>query len=349
MCLQLTSALSSCGNGEAVEQSCCSLSSVLAARRCHCRLGVPRQAKAQLEHIHYRCMHAHREIVEQQIFHQLPPGASPVAAVPGGFQEAAKRLGREAAPGTWGDLAQASSGRDAPAQGAQGEDTSSARESPGVDEEESEDVHGQPTYAVFGSGGTGGQPTGRPVKLFVGVLTAGKNADRRAAIRESWGSDRRLHRCEHLHHCQLLGTLLISVHHNSLHPSSFRDGTAMCCQPAWTSATFAASQHILELVTDVTMTHSRMLDSWQGRDEALKSGILCRRVMFFSAKPVDEAVFDALRKEAAKTGDIVVLPGIFEHYDNITHQTLEILRAASMDPVATHALKVQPVTLCQRI
>lgn len=65
------------------------------------------------------------------------------------------------------------------------------------------------------------------------------------------------------------------------------------------------------------------------------------RVMFFSAKPVDEAVFDKLRREAGEKGDIVVLPGIFEHYDNITHQTLEILRAASMDPVATHTLKVR--------
>ena len=58
------------------------------------------------------------------------------------------------------------------------------------------------------------------------------------------------------------------------------------------------------------------------------------------AAPTDEGVFDALRREAADTGDIVVLPGVFEHYYNITHQTLEILRAASMDPLATHALKV---------
>jgi len=71
------------------------------------------------------------------------------------------------------------------------------------------------------------------------------------------------------------------------------------------------------------------------------SARLCCRVMFFSAKPVDEAVFDKLRREAGEKGDIVVLPGIFEHYDNITHQTLEILRAASMDPVATHILKVR--------
>ena len=62
--------------------------------------------------------------------------------------------------------------------------------------------------------------------------------------------------------------------------------------------------------------------------------------MFFSAKPKDEEAFDALRREAADQGDIVVLPGIFEHYHNITHQTLEILRAASMDPMATHTLKV---------
>ena len=68
------------------------------------------------------------------------------------------------------------------------------------------------------------------------------------------------------------------------------------------------------------------------------------RVLFFAAKPRDEAVFDALRREAADQGDVVVLPGIFEHYHNITHQTLEILRAASMDAVATHALKVWPAS-----
>lgn len=102
---------------------------------------------------------------------------------------------------------------------------------------------------------------------------------------------------------------------------------------------------MLESVTDMTVKlrgHSRVLDSCRVRVQAVKSVLLRCRVMFFSAKPVDETVFDALRKEAAEKGDIVVLPGVFEHYDNITHQTLEILRAASMDPVATHALKVQP-------
>ena len=32
------------------------------------------------------------------------------------------------------------------------------------------------------------------IRLFVGVLTGGANADRRAAVRETWGKDKRLHR-----------------------------------------------------------------------------------------------------------------------------------------------------------
>ena len=65
------------------------------------------------------------------------------------------------------------------------------------------------------------------------------------------------------------------------------------------------------------------------------------RVLFFSAKPTDERTFDALRKEAAAEGDIVVLPTIWESYYNITHQTLEVLRAAAQDVEATHVLKVR--------
>ena len=41
-------------------------------------------------------------------------------------------------------------------------------------------------------GGLSGEASG--VRLFVGVLTGGANADRRAAIRETWGGDKRLHR-----------------------------------------------------------------------------------------------------------------------------------------------------------
>lgn len=45
-----------------------------------------------------------------------------------------------------------------------------------------------------GAGGAGGNGTGGDVRLFVGVLTAGRNVERRQAIRETWGSDPRLHR-----------------------------------------------------------------------------------------------------------------------------------------------------------
>lgn len=38
--------------------------------------------------------------------------------------------------------------------------------------------------------------------------------------------------------------------------------------------------------------------------------------------------------------DLVILPHIWEHYNNITHQTLEATRAAALDPAMTHLLKV---------
>ena len=41
-------------------------------------------------------------------------------------------------------------------------------------------------------GGMSGEASG--VRLFVGVLTGGANVDRRAAIRQTWGGDKRLHR-----------------------------------------------------------------------------------------------------------------------------------------------------------
>lgn len=60
-----------------------------------------------------------------------------------------------------------------------------------------------------------------------------------------------------------------------------------------------------------------------------------------SAKPADGAAYAALRQEAAAKGDVAVLPHVWEGYANITHQTLEVLRAAALDPVVTHALKVR--------
>ena len=67
---------------------------------------------------------------------------------------------------------------------------------------ETEQVHAQApgpsatAYRVVSQirwhGGVSGETSG--VRLFVGVLTEGSNADRRAAIRETWGGDKRLHR-----------------------------------------------------------------------------------------------------------------------------------------------------------
>lgn len=65
------------------------------------------------------------------------------------------------------------------------------------------------------------------------------------------------------------------------------------------------------------------------------------RLLFFSAKPSGERTFTILRTEAAKKQDIVLLPTIWESYHNITHQTLEVLRFAAADNVATHVLKVR--------
>ena len=66
---------------------------------------------------------------------------------------------------------------------------------------------------------------------------------------------------------------------------------------------------------------------------------LCR-LLFFSAKPTDPALFESLRKEASAKGDLVVLPFVWESYHNISHQTLEVLRFAAADRDATHILKV---------
>jgi hypothetical protein len=194
--VQLTGALGSCGSGN-VQQKCCSLASILAARRCHCRLGVSRQSMSQLEHMQHHCIRAHRAIVEQQIFNRT---AAEAADTPGSFPAAATAISREIAPGSWADLARASAGGEASMYGETATvDEESSASSVGRLEagtEKDEGLQGEVTYSVFGSSGAGSAPaSAAAVKLFVGVLTAGKNADRRAAIRESWGSDRRLHRC----------------------------------------------------------------------------------------------------------------------------------------------------------
>ena len=69
------------------------------------------------------------------------------------------------------------------------------------------------------------------------------------------------------------------------------------------------------------------------------------RVVFVVAKPRDPALFEAMQEEAAATGDMAVLPGIWEGYHNITHQTLEVFRLAAIMPDVTHVAKASPVSL----
>ncbi|KAI3427158.1 hypothetical protein D9Q98_007095 [Chlorella vulgaris] len=63
------------------------------------------------------------------------------------------------------------------------------------------------------------------------------------------------------------------------------------------------------------------------------------RLRFFLARPADDALFAQVREEAVQKRDLVVLGHITEHYANITHQTLEVLRLAAADPTTTHVLK----------
>lgn len=67
-----------------------------------------------------------------------------------------------------------------------------------------------------------------------------------------------------------------------------------------------------------------------------------RRVLFVVARPRKEEDLRAVRREAVEAGDVTLLPQVWEHYHNITHQTLEACRAAALDRGATHLLKVRP-------
>lgn len=65
-----------------------------------------------------------------------------------------------------------------------------------------------------------------------------------------------------------------------------------------------------------------------------------RRVMFVASRPRDPVAFAALRAEAVAYRDLAVLPHVWEHYANITYQTLDACRIAATDHAATHFLKV---------
>ena len=72
-----------------------------------------------------------------------------------------------------------------------------------------------------------------------------------------------------------------------------------------------------------------------------------QRVLFVAARPHAKKDLEALRREAVETRDVVVMPHVMEHYDNITYQTLEACRFAAVDPAATHLLKASPLNLHQ--
>ncbi len=74
--------------------------------------------------------------------------------------------------------------------------------------------------------------------------------------------------------------------------------------------------------------------------ESWGSDALLHKVLFFVARPRDEALFTRLRKEAASRDDVVVLAHVWEAYDNITYQTYEMCRVAALDTTATHMAKV---------
>ena len=79
---------------------------------------------------------------------------------------------------------------------------------------------------------------------------------------------------------------------------------------------------------------------------AVLSFVFACRVLFVVAKPREPSLFQAMQEEAAALGDVAVLPGIWEAYHNITHQTLEILRLAAVMPAVTHVAKVSPFVSC---
>ena len=65
-------------------------------------------------------------------------------------------------------------------------------------------------------------------------------------------------------------------------------------------------------------------------------------MMFFVALPSDIPSLDALQRESAQQGDVALQPHTYEAYWNVTNQTLDMYRAAIVDPSFTHFIKVSP-------
>jgi hypothetical protein len=50
--------------------------------------------------------------------------------------------------------------------------------------------------------------------------------------------------------------------------------------------------------------------------------------VFVLARPQTASLLPSIRAEALEQGDIIIVPNVMEHYNNITHQTLEVFRSA---------------------
>jgi hypothetical protein len=166
-----------------VSQKCCSVAAVAVSRKCHCRLGLPKGHTGRLQHVHDECLNRHSAIVEAEVLSEAEDlaGIAPSSARIVGRAAAApvaERVGTDAWLGK--------------GHGASPERPPVAGLAPDMEEPERETsymvLRGQ--ESVPGAG-----KSGQAARLFVGVLTAGKNSDRRAAIRDTWGGDSRLHRC----------------------------------------------------------------------------------------------------------------------------------------------------------
>ncbi len=78
----------------------------------------------------------------------------------------------------------------------------------------------------------------------------------------------------------------------------------------------------------------------------LHSAFNCSRTwsepaQWLPAHTLSPRVGTQVRQEAIAIKDLVILPNILDHYDNQSHQTLEICRMAAADPAVTHIVKVR--------
>eukprot|EP01025_Chloroclados_australasicus_P007357 TRINITY_DN1235_c2_g1_i6.p1 TRINITY_DN1235_c2_g1~~TRINITY_DN1235_c2_g1_i6.p1 ORF type:complete len:415 (-),score=40.75 TRINITY_DN1235_c2_g1_i6:485-1729(-) len=78
-------------------------------------------------------------------------------------------------------------------------------------------------------------------------------------------------------------------------------------------------------------------ETW-GRSEQLF------KLLFFVSRPRDLQSLQSIRDESVKFNDVVFIPYVQESYQNITYQTLEVVRWGAMWPEVTHVMKADDDT-----